>query len=190
MAIKPILLGQAPSRKGDGRAFTGPSGKTLTKWLGVDDRDGLSNYFDLDNLVHHPLAPNTDPHRHNSELTPSMAREGAQQFLVRTKARLLKELGQHQFNDWIDSGRPVVVVALGTKVWRGFNFSNQLPWFHWEMVPGGEFLVVKFPHPSGLNHELNDPEFAREVATRLRRIAWGHIDSPTPADPNHSLRQL
>lgn len=119
-----------------------------------------------------------------------MARQGAQQFLVRTKARLLKELGQQQFNDWIDSGNPIRVVALGTKVWKGFGFNNRTPWFHWEMAAGGEFLITKFPHPSGLNHELNDAAFAREVATRLRRIAQGYIDSPAPSNPHHTLRQL
>lgn len=190
MNIKPILLGQAPSVKGDGRAFTGPSGKTLTRWLGVDDRDELANYFYLENLVDRPLVRNDDPRRHNSELTPHMARDGAQKFLARTNTRLLRELGQQAFNDWIDSGHPVTVVALGNKVWRGFNLPHKAPWFQWEMVEGGEFAIVKFPHPSGLNHELNDPDFAREVATRLRRIAQGHLDAPHPTDPHHSLRQL
>jgi len=190
MQVKPVLLGQAPSLKGDGRAFSGPSGNTVMRWLGVNTRDELERLFYLENLLLKPLPLNPDPKCRSSQLTRPLAREGVANLKGRMRVRLRLKLTPQGYNDWIDSGNPVVVVALGTKVWRGFDLPHKSPWFDLQLVDGGEFAVVKFPHPSGLNHELNDQRFAREVATRLRRIALGHLDSPHPTDPNHTLNRL
>lgn len=172
MKILPILLGQAPSAQGDGRPFTGPSGKTVCKWLGVDDRDELQKYFYLENLLDKPLPHNPDAKRKSSQLTPAQARQGCGSFLTRTRFRLRKEMGPQGYSDFIDSGQEIKVVCLGTKVWRGFNLPAHADWFD-EVYEVDEFLMVKFPHPSSLNLALNDPAFARETATRLRRIAQG-----------------
>lgn len=179
MLAKPIILGQAPSAKGDGRPFTGPSGKTLCRWLGVGDREELERYFVLENLIAHPLDKNHDPKRRNSELTPAEARLGAMNFLTRTRTRLMKEMGSEGWGQFSLSG-VIQVVVLGNKVWKGFGLPRASGWFDEQFV-GDEFLMVKFPHPSGLNHELNDPEFVCQVSTRLRYIAQGLRHSKDPA---------
>ena len=186
VVIKPILLGQAPSAKGDGRPFTGPSGSTVMRWLEVDDRDQLEHFFYLENLLPYPLSPNADPKKRDSSLTPGEARVGCNNFLARTRHRLMQEVGADVYHS---NRPPTVVVCLGNKVWRGFRLDSKAPWFHWEPV-SDDFLMVKFPHPSGLNHSLSDSEFVRETATRLRRIALGRIDAPHPTDPNHPLTLL
>jgi len=168
--IQPILLGQAPSAQGDGRPFTGPSGKTVCKWLGVEGREQLAEYFYLENLLPHPLPRNSDERRKSSQLTPAQARLGAKNFLTRTRFRLRKDLGSEGYTKFIDQSRFLLVVVLGTKVWRGFNLPSHDEWFT-ERLISDEFMMVKFPHPSGLNHELNDPDFVRETARHLRSIA-------------------
>ena len=189
MKVQPSLRGQAPSAKGDGRPFTGPSGKTVMNWLGVDSREELEKYFWLENLFDQPLEPNSDWRRKSSQLTPAAARVACEAFLQRTRGRLRRSMGRHEFTEFIDNGPPITVVCLGTKVWKGFNLHSHANWFHPEPV-GPDFAMVKFPHPSGLNLELNDPVFARETATRLRRIALGNLDAPYPSDSHHTLRQL
>jgi hypothetical protein len=168
--IQPILLGQAPSAQGDGRPFTGPSGKTVCKWLGVEGREQLAGYFYLENLLPHPLPRNADERRRSSQLTPAQARLGANNFLTRTRFRMRKELGAQGYSDLIDQHKVFTVVVLGTKVWKGFKLPSYDAWFTERMI-GDDFMLIKFPHPSGLNHELNDPDFARETASRLRAIA-------------------
>jgi hypothetical protein len=148
--------------------------------MGVEDREELAKWFVLENLLQEPLAKNISPHRRNSELTPGQARHGAQEFLGRTRLRVKCELGKDQWNDFIDSAPPITVVCLGNKVWKSFNLPTGVDWFHWEPVEY-DFAMVKFPHPSGLNQSLNDPIFAREVATRLRHIALGELRGPNPA---------
>jgi uracil-DNA glycosylase len=178
MKVLPILLGQAPSAKGDGRAFTGPSGKTICRWLGVEDRDDLQKYFYLENLLQAPLPHNPDVKRKSSSFTPAEARFGCQNFLTRTRFRLRKSMGRDGYTDWIDSGGTVEVVVLGTKVWKGFGLPSHANWFE-EQPVADDFRMVKFPHPSGLNLELNDVQFARETAARLRAIAMGVPYAPT-----------
>lgn len=169
--VRPIILGQAPSRLGDGRPFTGPSGDTICKWAGVESREKLLEYFELDNLLSKPLPVNGADRRSPSAFSPTQARAQAGKFLERQRVRLRKELGQSEYNDFIDSGE-IVVVALGTKVWRSFRLPRNAEVFD-EQPVSAEFRIVRFPHPSGLNHQLNDSEFVANVQRRLREI--GHI---------------
>lgn len=177
--MKPIILGQAPSRMGDGRAFTGPSGNTILKWCGLNHRTQLLHYFELDNLLHTPM-PRVEPGHRNVKRTNSFHKaervQAAKAFLDRWRAVAYRQMGGWQGVEAFQrEGGRIVVVALGRQVWDTFGHDSisTLP-RHPEMFAEGEveelFTLVRFPHPSGLNHQLNDYEFVAEVARRLRAI--------------------
>lgn len=166
--IKPIILGQAPSQLGDGRPFTGPSGHTLCMWAGVDTRDELLQYFDLANLMSRPL-PRRPRTQRESTFKLTEGRDAARQFLFHTRKRVKMNLGQERWNDFIDSGQRIEVVALGVKVWRSFRLPGGARHFERHQFEE-DFAFIPFPHPSGLNHQLNDPLFRREVRMNLRRL--------------------
>jgi hypothetical protein len=166
--IKPIILGQAPGLLGDGRPFTGPSGHTLCTWAGVRTRDELMQYFDLANLINHPLPRKSRDSKQSTFRLPE-GRQAARQFLFHTRRRVKTQLGQQGWGDFIDSGS-ITVVALGIKVWRSFGLPRSVRHFEECPLEDGEFKFVCFPHPSGLNHQLNDPIFREQVQMNLRRI--------------------
>lgn len=181
--MKPIILGQAPSRLGDGRAFTGPSGNTLVQWCGLNHRTQLEKYFELDNLLHTPM-PRIEPSHRNIKRTNSFHRaqrvQAAKDFLNRWRAVAYQQMGGWQGVEAFQSdGGRIKVVALGRQVWDTFGHESisTLP-RHPDMFAEGDveelFTLVRFPHPSGLNHQLNDHEFVAEVARRLKAI--GRID--------------
>ncbi len=184
--MKPIILGQAPSAKGDGRHFTGPSGATLCRWAGVETRDELLGYFELDNILPQPLVLNPDENRRRSGLSNREAKLGAMNFLGRTRLAARRSLGAERYSDFIDTGHFVTVV-LGAKVWRAFGLAETTEMFGSQFL-ADDFLMIRFPHPSGLNRELNDPKLFAAVCRNLRSIGkvtpTVTIDLDYPIDPN------
>lgn len=168
--ILPVILGQAPSRLGDGRPFTGPSGDRLVQWAGVESRDELLKYFRLDNLLPEPLPHHPERRKPNGNLktvnfSRRRGREQAVQFIARQNDYLIAE----------NAGKVVKldVVVLGKKVWESLELNMETPIFGRVVKVGLRMRFHRFPHPSGLNHQMNDPKFLGETSERLRRI--GHI---------------
>ncbi len=153
---------------GDGRPFTGPSGDTLVRWAGLHTRDELLEFFELDNLLSRPLPKNSDPKRRPSVFSQRDGRIESGNFLGRQRLRALRQLGQVEYNNFIDHGHFVVVV-LGTKVWRAFGLPRDTDLFG-ELPIHDDFCMIRFPHPSGLNLQLNDKTLVEQVRTNLRRI--------------------
>lgn len=172
--ILPVILGQAPSRLGDGRAFTGPSGDRLVQWAGVGSRDELLRYFRLDNLMSEPLPHHPERRKPNGNLkTVNFSlRTGkiqAEAFLARQMDYLINQLGVEGSNTFFKVHNHIDVVVLGKKVWDSFELRGDMPMFGRSIRrPGLKFH--RFPHPSGLNHQMNDADFLRETSERLRRI--------------------
>ena len=94
----------------------------------------------------------------------------------------MNELGHPRWGEFTSSGEKIQVICLGSKVWRAFELPRTSDWFD-ERGLEDEFWMVKFPHPSGLNHELNDPMFVRSVSERLRYIAQGDRHGGNPVRP-------
>ena len=183
--ILPVILGQAPSRQGDGRPFTGPSGDRLLKWAGVETRDELLRYFRLDNLFPYPLP------QHESERRPSgslktigfskrLGRDFAQQFIAREDDYLKNQLGPEGYTTFHTVRNHIDVIVLGKKVWDALDLWGSTPMFNRVVRARTGLRFHRFPHPSGLNHQMNDPEFVRETSERLRRIGC-IIDQSTGA---------
>jgi hypothetical protein len=182
--ILPVILGQAPSRLGDGRPFTGPSGDRLLLWAQLETRDELLKYFRLDNLLSTPLPQYTDIRSPGGKLrTPSIgrrvAKDSAQQFTARQYDYLKNQLGgQRGMDDFIRAGNAVEVICLGRKVWEAFGLPNNTLYLKSYLRSQMGLKFYRFPHPSGLNHLMNDLEFLRETSEALRRVGC-IIDRPT-----------
>lgn len=170
----PIILGQAPSRLGDGRAFTGPSGEVLQSWAGVGSREELLQHFRLDNLLHTPLPahPRPQPGEHRTgpktTFTRDMGRGAAQQFVSRQQDYVINRKGREGAARFWAEDR-MVVVALGKKVWESFGLTKHADLFDYMIVDPG-LRVYRFPHPSGLNHQRNDAVLMHLTAEKLREL--------------------
>jgi uracil-DNA glycosylase len=158
---KPLIVGQAPSRVGDGTPFSGPSGERLCRLVGVKTLEELRRTFDLKNLNPHPI-PKRD-RRRGDQFDHKLA--------IDTANRILRS------RDTWDGD----IVCCGRLVWRSF-FPGQRPPDHWlssyeTLVNHTEretTLVVLhyFPHPSGLNRWWNDVGNVLEAAALLKRVGW------------------
>lgn len=174
--ILPVILGQAPSRLGDGRPFTGPSGDRLLRWSGVESRDELLKYFRLDNLMsqplpHHPIARRPNGSLKTVNFSKRVGKVHADIFLARQYDYLINQLGVDGLDVFRQVHNRLDVVVLGRKVWESFDLRGDVPMFGRVVKVGVTYLRFhRFPHPSGLNHQMNDPEFVRETSERLRRI--------------------
>lgn len=164
--ILPVIVGQAPSRLGDGRPFTGPSGDRLVQWAGVDTREELLRYFRLDNLMAQPLPNNPHERKPNGSLktinfSRHMGRVYADLFVARQRDYMSAHSG-HMVIELMD------IVVLGKRVWESLDLRGDMPMFGFSL--SHMFKFHRFPHPSGLNHQMNDPEFVRETSHRLRQV--------------------
>jgi hypothetical protein len=181
--ILPVILGQAPSRLGDGRPFTGPSGDRLVQWAGVGSRDELLRYFRLDNLLPEPLPHHPEKRKPNGNLKSvnfslKTGRMHADAFLARQHDYLVNQLGVDGAEIFLQVRNHIDIVVLGRKVWDSLELHGDVPTFGRVVRARLGLRFHRFPHPSGLNHQMNDPEFLRETSQRLRRIGC-IIDQPT-----------
>jgi uracil-DNA glycosylase len=160
---------------GDGRPFTGPSGDRLLKWAGVESRDELLRYFRLANLFPTPLPQLENERRPSGTLKTKnfpkrVARMHAELFASRQDDYLRNQLSPSAYTDFHTLHNRVEVIVLGRKVWDAFDLPGTVPMFGRVVRARQGLKFYRFPHPSGLNHQMNDPEFVRETSERLRRI--------------------
>lgn len=122
-----FFCGQAPSRVGDGRPFTGPSGRRLAALLMLRDYEHLASQCTLVNVFQVPAERRDD---RGDEFDKELARE----------------LGKHLMVEIADSDEPAIVVACGHAVYRALT-GRKGTFFKGRRVEGVE--VWCFPHPSG-----------------------------------------
>jgi hypothetical protein len=135
--VRPMLLGEAPSRSGDRYwrfPLSGTVARTLCKMADIPPEDEGSRYgvwtwalydrFECVNVF-----------ERYAQATPWSA--------PRARERVAS------------MEMPPVVVLLGRKVQAAFCL-RPLDFFEWAHEGARSFVVI--PHPSGLNRVLNDPE--------------------------------
>lgn len=140
--MKPVLLGQAPARAGDGRPFSGPSGQKLCAVLGIDYYAGLANAFDLRNLI--------------SEVQMRKANSKGDLFPKDVAAENWKRM-----RETLEPGR--IILAAGRSVSTVLSLPPRCPLFepYPIEVPEGVVTVYSIPHPSGISHWWNSPRNVR-----------------------------
>lgn len=138
MKKKPILLGQAPARSGDGRPFTGPSGQRIQQMMGLPDYEMLAEVFELRNLVGSVQLKNE--HGKGDAFPKQIAR-----------------------TNWFRMSRCLemdfVLLCAGREVAKIVGVGN-MPFLHLATKGLGPAIgkVAVVPHPSGISLWWNDPE--------------------------------
>ena len=128
-----VFCGQAPSRVGDGRPFSGPSGKRLAQLLNLRDYEDLAAQVTLVNLIEEPV-----------EKTEG---RGDAFDLVQARARA-RELVE----SWVDDDEQIIVIACGHSVYRCLT-GSKVELFRGRRTFGVEIWC--FPHPSGASAYWN-----------------------------------
>ena len=172
---------------GDGRPFTGPSGDRLIRWAGVEDRDELLRYFRLANLFNTPLPTYKNDRRPSGSLKTQgfgrkAGRVAGEAFIVLQDDYLKAQLTPQAYTDFHTLKNRIDVLVLGKKVWDALDLYGATPLFGRVIKIGAPLRFHRFPHPSGLNHQMNDPEVIREASERLRRIGCINTQASGAAD--------
>lgn len=153
---RPVFLGQAPSRVGDGRPFSGPSGRRLCALLGMDhyDYDYLASVMDLQNLLPTPAEKVSGKRTSKGDL------------FDRKAARSNWTLYAESLPD------DVSVICAGRQVWRTVTLRNDLSFFDTVRVPAGRGTALAhfFPHPSGISHFWNDARNVSQASDYLLAV--------------------
>lgn len=148
-----IILGQAPSRVGDGRPFSGPSGRRLCSLTGLADYDELSRAFKLMNLLREPV-----------KKVPGKKGDLFDRKMAAARGAELYEVLPDEFK----------IVCCGREVWRSMGLDPTVPYFQWANVKANRRAwgdLVLFPHPSGISHYWNDAGRVRRAAEFLAPLA-------------------
>lgn len=152
--MKPVLLGQAPARSGDGRPFTGRSGERLLRLLDLQNYDQLEQVFHLDNVIHHKQ----DRLDGKGDTFPmTLAKQNA-----RIRVLTYQVAGYHD------------VICCGKKVWEALGLK---PGHFFNGAATGGLRFWLFPHPSGVSTFWNDEKNRVEAANFLKlRLSASGID--------------
>lgn len=156
------VCGQAPSRAGDGRAFSGPSGRRLASLFGLGDYEELASRVYLTNIFPVPAARKPLPARRRTK------RHAGDEFDEITARRM----GMRKMHAWARDPELVVVLGCGQKVTKAL-VGQEMPFYagkalHTEPARGVD--VWSFPHPSGASHYWNDPANVAHAAHFLGRL--------------------
>jgi hypothetical protein len=155
--MKPLLVGQAPARSGDGRPFTGASGRRLCSLLDVEDYDDLVHLLDLTNLITRVMPKQG---RKGDSFDKALGRRSATR--IQTKA--------------IEGGR-TDIIAAGLAVSMCFGVRN--PAFL-TTYQSGVLRIHVLPHPSGINLFWNDQTNVRAASRFLKAIVFDWpLDHPS-----------
>lgn len=143
-----IFCGQAPSRIGDGRAFSGPSGRRLAALLNLRDYEDLASQCTLTNIFD----------------VPAERRDARGDRFDEDVARLR---AKHLMECWATSEEKLVVVACGHAVYRALT-QQKGEFFRGHRISGVE--VWCFPHPSGASAFWNYRKNVLLAANFLKRL--------------------
>lgn len=157
-----IICGQAPSRVGDGRAFTGPSGRRLAALFGLRNYEELAAKAMLTNIFDQPAKPKRLPARRRTKYSAS-----GDEFDSEAAAGRARELLQV----WKDLNDRVIVVACGHAVFQALTGRKGEFYKGRNVQLAGTVIEVWcFPHPSGASSYWNYDENKRMAANFLRRL--------------------
>ena len=151
------IVGQAPSRQGDGRAFSGPSGDRLVKLLGVESYLDLYRIAHLENLL--------------TEVQRKLPDGRGDHFdLIEARANAKMSLQVMLFLN-----RNTQVIACGHKVYKAYT-GRKGEYFKGVRVKTSVYNPVHtvdiwcFPHPSGASPFWNERENVIQAAKFIRRV--------------------
>lgn len=151
--MKPILIGQAPSRTSDPNnpLSAAPLANRLAALLGVSVDEYL-NVFDRANVL---------------DYWPGRGTKG--DLFPLAEARVAAELMKAKLKDRD-------VIFLGKKVAEAFRFG--FDYLEWVCFCGGRAAVL--PHPSGIVRWWNSPQNVRLAESFLKSaVVWNRSDAPT-----------
>ena len=158
------IVGQAPARTGDGRPFTGNSGKRLLSLFGWPSYDYMAVRVNLRNLL-----------QEKAESLPSGRGDRFDMTAGRQEAARL--LGH-----WFIFYPETHVVACGTKVYRCFTEIGWHEPFRGVSMHHRRYdTTVKvwyLPHPSGANDFWNNPRNVAAAKRFLRERLRNAASSP------------
>lgn len=156
--MKPLIVGENPSTTGNGKPFSGQSGRRLMELLGYDNYKVLQEKFHLENLCE------------------------ARYSKVRARDRALS-LRDHHY-ELLSNQDPKAAkhfILCGVKVQEAFGIPQLKP-FSCRLYGGERGLWLwAFPHPSGLNRFWNDATDTYKASMFLRALAIGRV--PRPSGP-------
>lgn len=159
------IVGQAPARTGDGRPFTGNSGKTLLKLFGWPSYEYMSLRIHLLNLLDEKQEPL--PGRRGDRFNYEVAKREA----IRLRGH------------WHIFYSETHVICCGVNVFKCFTGQSPKQPFKGLALNHRRFnTVVKcwyMPHPSGINPFYNDPELVAEAKQFLRQRLHDAALAPT-----------
>jgi len=153
-----IIVGQAPSRIGDGRPFTGPSGNRLVKLFGLEDYEALASYARLVNIF-------GDPANRSQAILCGRPRAHAGDDWDRDLAAVE---GFGLLLRWMKEPGDKLVLGCGKNVIQALTDRPPAMFKGRRMAPGLD--VWHFPHPSGASHFWNDPENVERAGVFLRKL--------------------
>lgn len=140
--MKPLLIGEAPSRTSDPKKpFHGASGTYLAKLAGLSGVIQLSYEFRLRNIL---------------QRWPGIGNAGEKgsRFPIAKAKRVARKIPLEG-----------IVILAGRRVAKAFGLDHA-PYF--TFFERGEAIVAVIPHPSGANRFWNDPE-NRVIAAKFLR---------------------
>jgi uracil-DNA glycosylase len=143
-----LFVGQAPSRIGDGRPFSGPSGRRLAALLRLRDYEHLASSVTLVNIFDHPAD------------RQEARGDGFDEFQAKVKARMLTE-------QWVSLKEEIIVVCCGHAVYRAFTDSRGT---FYKGRRDQNLELWCFPHPSGASAYWNRRDNVLYAANFLRRL--------------------
>lgn len=152
---KLVIVGQAPSRLGDGRPFSGPSGKRLQQLTGLKSYEQLADAFTLENIF--PFSADKLTSGRGDEYDVAVARR----------------IGDAKMLVWSLSQKPQYVLACGHQVYKSLTGSPQILFgrrvFNYPAW-GGRVVIFNFPHPSGASGFWNEPDNTRKAKHFLAKL--------------------
>ena len=146
--LRAMAVGQAPAAQGHLRpAYAGPAGVKLRNWLreaGFDTEDPLADHFYLTSVTKCFPGPGRSG---KGDRAPSLAElrlcaDHLEREVTFLQPRLIVTLGKLSGNALVGPGSLTSLVG---------NRYEREKW-------GVPFVVVPFPHPSGVSHWLNSAE--------------------------------
>lgn len=150
--MKPLLVGQAPARSGDGRPFTGASGRRLCSLLEIESYDDLAHLLDMTNLI--------------PQIQPKIKGKKGDSF----DRALAKRAAIRIYTQCVEEGRDRVILA-GKGVAAAFLPQQQaINYFQRYLTVSIRICVI--PHPSGVNLFWNDPANVEKASRFLRAIVF------------------
>jgi uracil-DNA glycosylase len=160
-APRAMLIGQAPGRSevSDGRAFSGPAGRTLFRWLA---RAGVSEAWFREHVYIAAITrcyPGPHPSGRGDRVPSPDERARCGDWLARELAII----------------RPALVLPVGRlaidRVLGGSPLDELVGRAHRARVDGVETTVVPLPHPSGASGWLHAPGHAALLEAAIARLA-------------------